>query len=77
MTISDCDKFIEQAVSYVVGTGKRIGILCILDNSQKRTAPFPAEEGIVLNKKITDAGTVEIVTILIQGRLARPSDLSR
>ena len=77
MTLTDCERFIEQAVSYVVGTGKRIGILCVLDNSQKKEAPFPADEGITLNTKITDTGTVEIVTILIQSGLARPSDLSR
>lgn len=77
LSVSDCDQYVEQTVAYAVGTGKRVGILCVLDNSQKRTAAFPADDGIVLNSKTTSEGAVEIITILIQGGLARPSDLSR
>ncbi|AMP13291.1 hypothetical protein CPter291_1013 [Collimonas pratensis] len=77
MAIADCDQFIDQVVAYVVGTGKRVGILCVLDNSKKTVPAFPAEEGIVLRSMPTNEGTVEVVVILIQGGLARPSDLSR
>lgn len=77
LSISDCEQYVEQTVAYTVGTGKRVGILCILDNSPKRNAAFPAEEGIIMNSRATAEGFIEIVTILIQGRLARPSDLSR
>ena len=77
LSVSDCDQYVEQTVAYTVGTGKRVGILCVLDNSPKRTAAFPAEEGIVMNSRATAEASVEIITILIQGTLARPSDLSR
>lgn len=37
----DCDRFVEQTLSHVVGTGKRIGLLTVLDNSPKAAALFP------------------------------------
>lgn len=77
LSLTDCKRFVDQTVSYVVATGKRVGVLCILDNSRKRSPPFPAEEGIEVMAHPTPNSTVSIVTVLIQGNLARPSDLSR
>jgi hypothetical protein len=77
LSVTDCERFADQTVSYVVGTGKRVGILCVLDNSPKQSPPFPAEEGIEVLMRPTQSSEVCIVTILIQGNLARPSDLSR
>jgi hypothetical protein len=78
LTLVDCRTFAEQTVSYVVATGKRIGILCVLDNSPKDAAPFPADAGIdVLIVNPAKQASVFIVVVLIQGNLARPSDLSR
>jgi hypothetical protein len=78
LTLDKCDKFAEQAAAYVVGTGKRVGILCVLDNSPKTSHAFPADEGIGLLTRSTDTGSeVHIVVVLIQGNLRRPSDLSR
>jgi hypothetical protein len=74
---ADCDKFVEQTLSYVVGTGKRIGLLVVLDNSEKTEAPFPAEDGMRVVIKKTDQGSVCVIVVLMQGNLARPSDLSR
>jgi len=74
---ADCDKFAEQTLSYVVGTGKRIGLLVVLDNSQKTEAPFPAEDGMRVVIKKTAQGSVCVIVVLMQGNLARPSDLSR
>jgi hypothetical protein len=75
--IDDCAGFAQQTVAYVVGTGKRVGVLCVLDNGPKKTPAFPAEEGITLQSLPTKEGTIEIVVIIIQGNLPRPSDLSR
>jgi len=77
LSMTDCEKFADQTVSYVVGSGKRVGILCVLDNSPKKSPSFPAEEGILVLMRPTGSSTICIVTILIQGNLARPSDLSR
>jgi hypothetical protein len=75
LVLADCKKYIGQIASYVAGTGKRIGVLCVLDCSPKRVAPFPADDGIDVFG--SPASGVFIVTVLVQGNLARPSDLSR
>jgi len=77
LTLEDCERFAQQTQSYVVANGKRVGILCVLDNSKKVTPPFPAEDGIRL-LSLNDGGSpVHVVVVLIQGNLSRPSDLSR
>jgi hypothetical protein len=77
LTLEDCEQYVEQTASYVVGTGKRIGILCVLDCSPKRGAPFPMEDGLTILTHGGASATVCIVVLLVQGNLARPSDLSR
>jgi hypothetical protein len=77
LTLDACEKFADQTVSYVVGTGKRVGILCVLDNSPKGTSAFPAEQGIGILSRPAQTHAVHIITVLVQGNLARPSDLSR
>jgi hypothetical protein len=62
---------------YVVGTGKRVGILCVLDNSPKPSGPFPAPDGIEILEHPVQTGSVYVVTVLIQGNLPLPSALSR
>jgi hypothetical protein len=74
LVLSDCQQFVEQAAAYAVGSGKRLGMLCVLDVSPKNRAALPAEEGVGL---LHSESGVPIVTILVQGGLARPSDLSR
>jgi hypothetical protein len=76
LTLEDCQTYLGQTASYVVGSGKRIGILCVLDCSPKREAPFPAEDGLGIFTLGTDGAPVCIVALLVQGNLARPSDLS-
>lgn len=73
----DCRKFAEQAASYAVGSGRRVALLCVLDCSPKTVAPFPVADGLTIIP--VDGGTspVYVVSCLLQGGLARPSDLSR
>lgn len=73
----DCKAFANQAVSYAVGSGKRIAILCVLDCSPKTFPPFPAEEGFNIEHCDSGGGAVLVVTLLIQGGLAKPSSFSR
>lgn len=77
LSVSDCLQFAGQTIAYVVGTGKRVGILCVLDNSPKVAPAFPADEGIVLYSHQTNEGTVDVVVVLLQGGLPKPSSLSR
>ncbi|MEO6218305.1 MAG: hypothetical protein ABIO86_19915 [Sphingomonas sp.] len=74
LQIGDCQQYVEQTAAYAVSSGKRVGLLCVLDGSPKDQAPFPADDGVgVLYAK----SGLPIITILIQGTLAKPSALSR
>jgi hypothetical protein len=77
LTLDDCKKFVRQAASYAVASGKRIALLCVLDCSRKERAPFPIEDGIDILIDQQGSSTTFVVTLLLQGNLVRPSDLSR
>jgi hypothetical protein len=74
LILNDCQRFVEQAATYAVGSGKRLALLCVLDVSTKEQAPFPIEEGVGI---LFSESNVPVLTILVQGCLVRPSDLSR
>jgi hypothetical protein len=73
----DCKKFADQAASYAVGTGRRIALLCVLDCSPKSLVPFPVADGLTIIPVETGTSPIYVVACLLQGGLARPSDLSR
>lgn len=73
----DCKKFAEQAASYAIGSGRRVALLCVLDCSPKSVPPFPVADGLTIISVETGTSPTYVVTSLIQGGLARPSDLSR
>ena len=75
LRLPHCRRFVGQASTYAAGSDKRIGMLCVLDGSCKNEQPFPAEEGIGILRTGDDA--IAVVTVLLQGNLTRPSDLSR
>lgn len=77
VTLADCERFVEQTSSYVVAKGKRIGVLSVLDCSEKNAGPNPAEEGLGILMRQTNEGVVCIVTVLIQGNFPPPSHYSR
>ena len=74
--IDDCQAYVEQAASYAVAKGKRVALLCVLDCSEKDSAPWPADDGIAILKSAAPAN-VTVVTFVIQGNITRPSQLSR
>lgn len=76
LALDDCNRFLGQTASYIIATGKRIGILCVLDCSPKNVA-FPAEENWGILKHKTRDGEVFVVTLIVQGNLPTPSNLSR
>jgi hypothetical protein len=77
LALGDCNQFVGQTTSYAVGTGKRLGVLCVLDCSKKGQPPFPVEDGIGVLAYEQGGSTVYVITILLQGNLARPSSFSR
>jgi hypothetical protein len=77
LSFADCEQFVPQAASYAIGSGKRIAVLCVLDGSPKTKTAFPMEDGIGVFVHRTSETPVYVLTILIQGNLARPSAFSR
>ena len=71
-----CKKFVRQATSYTVGTGRRIGLLCVLDCSPTSEPPFPMEDGLFIQAVGDGTSSTHVVTCLIQANLAKPSTLS-
>jgi hypothetical protein len=77
MRLEDCRQFVAQAASYAVASGKRIAVLCVLDCSKKTKPPFPVEDGIGVLVHQSESSATFVVTVLLQGNLARPSSHSR
>jgi len=42
-SVDQCESFLAQTASYAVAKSKRTAILCVLDSSDKKTAPVPPE----------------------------------
>lgn len=77
LSLADCEHYVAQAATYAVGSGKRIAVLCVLDCSPKKVPPFPVEDGIGVFIHQVSETPIYVLTILIQGNLAKPSDFSR
>ena len=71
------DKLADQTTQYVISSGKRIGVLCLLDSRKKTTPPPPAASHLRIIRKEIFGTFVPIVFLCVKGGLARPSDLSR
>lgn len=76
-TPESLSKDADQTAHYVVTTGKKVGVLCVLDSCAKDTPPVPAESLFSVQVKHLQTGGVPIVTLIVQGGLPKPSSLSR
>ena len=75
VTAESCNAFVEQTAAYAIAKGKRIGLLCVLDCSPKRSAPEPLESGMHVIVRNTTSGPVQVLLVIVQGNLTRPSRL--
>jgi hypothetical protein len=79
MTTDDGDRFIPQTAQYVVGSDRRLGILCLLDCSPKTAPPSSPANDIDLKAVPPPTGgkwPVYITVVIIRGNLAKPSSMS-
>jgi hypothetical protein len=76
LNLQDCTRFVNQAQSYAASGGSRLAIVCVLDNSPKANAPFPAEQGLGLFAPPAADSNATLVVVM-QGNTTRPSDLSK
>jgi hypothetical protein len=74
LTLADGQPYVEQAIAYAVGAGKRVAVLGLLNSPTREVAATPASDGIGM---LTTASGLPVVTVLIQGAIPRPSNLSR
>ncbi|MCY4514357.1 MAG: hypothetical protein OXC69_04380 [Candidatus Tectomicrobia bacterium] len=74
---AEIGKFVDQTAQYVVTSGKRIGVLCVLNSCKKTDPPSPAESYLRILRKRIGRAEAAIIFVRIEGGLARPSDLSR
>ena len=81
VTVSDAQKYFGQTTQYVAGSDRRLGIVCVLDCSPKKTAPGSVANDIDL-LNVPPPGNPNGVPILvgvvvIRGNLSKPSDFSK
>lgn len=74
---AEIDKFASQTAQYIVSSGKRIGVLCVLDSRKKTVPPSPAASHLRIIKKQITHVDVPIIFLCVKGGLVQPSDLSR
>jgi hypothetical protein len=73
-SVADAQGFVEQTAAYAVGAGKRVGVLGVLNAPARTAAAQPASDGLGI---LFAQSGLPILTVVIQGALPRPSDLSR
>jgi hypothetical protein len=73
----DFDKYFDQTAAYALGLGKRIGVLCILEASQKAAPIGTPEEDIVAFVHQAGQASIAIVVVVIRGGFPKPSAYSR
>jgi hypothetical protein len=79
MTMNDGDRFLPQTAQYVVGSDRRLGILCLLDCSPKTAPPGSAANDIGLKVVPPPTGgkwPIYVAVVIVRGNLAKPSSMS-
>ncbi|TIV71225.1 MAG: hypothetical protein E5V89_11025 [Mesorhizobium sp.] len=77
LTQEDLNRFAFQAAAYAVSSDKTIAILCVLDGSAKNGLPIPMPEAVRVIPVQPADRPIYVIAFILQGNLARPSDLSR
>lgn len=77
-SVEDGRSYSEQEAQYVVGSDRRLGVICILDTSEKDVAPGAAENDIGLIEVRSPTGIASLLLgcVVLRGNLRRPSDYS-
>lgn len=77
VTQDDLIRFSLQAAAYAVSSDKTVAMLCVLDGSPKKGPPLPLTETVRIIPVQPGDRPIYVMSFLVQGNLARPSDLSR
>lgn len=74
------ERYGQQATQYVTASGRRCGVLVVLDSSAKTTAPGLTQNDIALRAIAPPSGSglpVILGIVIVRGNLALPSALSK
>ena len=80
VTVDTATGFVQQTTQYVAGSDRRLGILCILDCSDKNQASGLVANDIFLVPVSPPNGRgvpILIAVVIVRGNLPKPSALSR
>ncbi|MBA5867587.1 MAG: hypothetical protein GDA67_12925 [Nitrospira sp. CR1.3] len=80
ISLEDTKRFLGQTSQYAAASDRRFGVLCVLDCSSKTAAPGSVANDIGLIQLPAPTGEglpILVGVVIIQGNLARPSDLSK
>ena len=73
----DFSKYFNQTAAYIIGLGKRIGVLSVLEASTKPAPIGVVEDDIEVFLHQTGQSSIAIVVIVIRGGFPKPSSYSR
>ena len=79
VTAENAQMYFQQIIQYVAGSDRRFGILCVLDCSEKTTAPGSAANDVFLHVADPPRGGLPIALgiVIVRGNLQKPSSFSR
>jgi hypothetical protein len=77
--VEDARLYWNQESQYVAGSDRRLGVICILDYSNKESAPGIPSNDIDLVSIVPATGGLPVLlgVVIIRGNLKRPSDYSK
>lgn len=73
----DCSKYFAQTAAYALAVGKKIGVLCVLESTNKTSPVGLVEEDIDVMTHRVGQSQVLIVVVVIRGGFPKPSSYSR
>jgi len=73
----DFSKYFDQTAAYAIGLGKRIGVLSVLEASQKSAPVGVVEDDIEVFVHQTGQSPIAIVVVVVRGGFPKPSYYSR
>jgi subtilase family serine protease len=73
----DFKKYFNQTAAYAIGLGKRIGVLSVLEASQKKEPVGVVEDDIEVFVHQTGNSPILIVVVVVRGGFPKPSSYFR
>jgi hypothetical protein len=73
----DFEKYFDQTAAYALGLGKKIGVLCVLESTEKDAPVGAPEDDINTFVHPTGQSSTAIVVVVVRGGFPKPSAYSK